>query len=107
MQTKADELTCPDEETITSYIEGSLDSSSRHTVDIHLDHCEQCAQLIIDLVSLMDTESDFEPKKKDIDESETKWLGKRYIVERMVGRGSMGSVYEAVDVSLQRDGGAA
>ena len=98
-------------------LQNELAEDERRALDDHLDRCADCAMLVADLASMMDSEAAAtspqvpskrlavageEPPLEERDAQMQERIGGRYTVLRMVGRGGMGTVYEAHDESLGR-----
>jgi serine/threonine-protein kinase len=92
---------CVDENDLLEFAEGLLPSAQRDAVERHLDGCARCRSAVADLARLGETlpalrstgVSGFEAGTRIVD---------RYVVERPLGSGAMGLVYEAWDAQLQR-----
>src|SRR5690606_23368261 len=72
---------CPDDDVIDAMLQGALDADALRAIDDHVDSCEACAQLLVDLVVLTTpTEEDRLRPGAQIS---------RYTVTRQVGEGGM------------------
>ena len=83
-------------------MDGGLNQETRQALDVHLDRCEDCTQLVADLAELISAPTARTPEAGEPRVAPRKILGGRYKILRMVGRGGMGSVHEAFDESLGR-----
>jgi hypothetical protein len=86
---------CAGNNTIAALIAGAIDASAADRLEVHLDACAACRQLVADLgrgLSALDEERLPRPGDR---------LG-RYEIERAIGAGGMGVVFEARDTTLDR-----
>ncbi|MDC0668239.1 protein kinase domain-containing protein [Nannocystis radixulma] len=91
---------CPEEETISAYLEGDLGPAERAAVDAHLEACTDCRVLLAGLAR-----SQVGVRVED-DRSADPMTGVvigRYTLADLLGSGGMGLVYRAHDPVLDRD----
>jgi eukaryotic-like serine/threonine-protein kinase len=93
------------EEQVLGFVEGRLSSRSIAEVDAHLNACASCGALVVEVLRMGTARRQpllpmgergcwtFEPGS---------CVAERYQVQRSLGRGGMGEVYEAIDLELQR-----
>ena len=96
---------CPSEEVLAAWLGGGLAHHEVRALQVHLDHCDLCRQLVA-LVAAPASDtvsggplgpSDAAPISRTVGERG------RYVVIEEVGRGAMGRVLRAYDTTLQRE----
>ena len=77
-------MKCPDDNTLVAVVDGA---TALAEVEIHIDSCDDCRQII----------------SLSVGRDELGAINNRYVIDAVLGRGGMGTVYLARDLSLDRE----
>jgi serine/threonine protein kinase/tetratricopeptide (TPR) repeat protein len=96
-------MSCPDENTLVDWFERELDADARGHVERHLEDCDDCRRLVIELAR---TSGDaaveaFVPSEANAPVRVGSRMGRNVVLE-WLGSGGMGVVYAAFDPELDR-----
>jgi tRNA A-37 threonylcarbamoyl transferase component Bud32 len=95
---------CLSEDEILNFTEGTLGMKQVRRVDDHLSHCNTCSYLVSELLGELSLPSSSHPQFPLIPFvfSPSALVADRFSIRRLVGRGGMGEVYEAVDLESEQ-----
>jgi predicted Ser/Thr protein kinase len=93
-------IACLAENTLTAFAEGKTDQRSHARIEAHLADCDDCRAVLTRAVGSW-AHCTAPSARDDVAVQAGTRVG-RYVVDRLVGRGSMGAVYAATDPDLDR-----
>ena len=82
---------CPDENTLTEFVDGVLSQELQRDVEVHIDTCGSCRQMVAELADDGSSSSTSDGEASS-----------RYRILGLLGAGATSTVYEGLDVQLAR-----
>ncbi len=98
-------MACPDDNVLVAMAEQALDPVEFAALEVHIDTCESCRQMLAvavaerSLAAGTPTIDDTDSLASFVDIS----INDRYVVKALLGKGGMGAVYLARDLTLDRE----
>jgi serine/threonine protein kinase len=93
---------CLSDDDILAFAKGEVPPQRMESVHSHLDSCNICQQLLTEAVRAIDASPNSETARSSWNTvfQPGAMIAKRYRVLRLIARGGMGEVYEAIDTAL-------
>lgn len=88
-------MPCPDENSLTAMVEGTLSPAEQEALGEHLDQCEACSGLVVELARVLVSAG---PSAQ----AGAERLEDVYSIGEVIGQGGMGAVYEGTHRTLGR-----
>jgi eukaryotic-like serine/threonine-protein kinase len=92
---------CLETSELLALVDGECDDATRRIALVHAAACESCRQAIAGIAKAVRSDLDALSQPAIVEQHPPEALG-RYRVQRVIGRGAMGTVYEAFDPLLHR-----
>jgi tetratricopeptide (TPR) repeat protein/predicted Ser/Thr protein kinase len=98
-------VACPDDNVLVAMAEQRLDPGEFAALEVHIDTCESCRQMLAVAV----TERSLAVGTPTVDDADSiasfvdVSINDRYVVKSLLGKGGMGAVYLARDLTLDRE----
>jgi serine/threonine protein kinase len=99
-------VACIGEDTLSAFAEGLVDARSHQRIEEHIADCGDCRAVLTRAAGVMRSHVEMStvPSEGALDAAELSAGTRvgRYVVESLIGRGAMGTVYAATDPDLDR-----
>lgn len=93
---------CLSEEQVLGFVEGGLRRTELERVDEHVAACAACNALVLEALNVCGARAAARHGGRCVAFEPGALVGQRYVVQRVVGLGGMGDVYEAFDTDVGR-----
>ena len=95
------DMACLGDDTIAAMLDGRLADASARDARVHIGHCDACRELVAAAIRSPPTET--QPASHSSTTLHTGAIfAERYQIERVLGEGGMGQVFEAKQLGLER-----